>query len=77
MMRTPSSLKSAIVGVFDRFHQPRGWIAAMQILSPIVMHARNDWPYEPFFPNLLDCLRNRPLAAADRSILAGQSCFRK
>jgi len=59
MMRTPSSLESLVGVLIDL--PPRGWMAAGQILSPLMQH--DDWPIDHVFPNLLDCLSEPSLAA--------------
>ncbi len=42
-------------------HPPRGWMAAGQVLSPLMQ--RSDWPVDAFFPAALDLIANPALAA--------------
>ncbi|SMP39173.1 hypothetical protein SAMN06265222_101265 [Neorhodopirellula lusitana] len=59
MMRTPQSLECLNQVLADC--PPRGWMAAGQILSPLMQH--DDWPVETLFPRLLDRLTEPSLAA--------------
>lgn len=59
MMRTPASLTSLVRALSDS--PPRGWMAAGQILSPLMQ--RDDWPVDSLFPRVLDCLGEPSLAA--------------
>ena len=59
MMRTPESLAALVQGLSDS--PPRGWMAAGQILSPLMQY--DDWPIDRVFPALLDCLGEPSLAA--------------
>lgn len=59
MMRTPESLAALLQALVDS--PPRGWMAAGQILSPLMQH--DDWPIDSLYPGLLDCLGEPSLAA--------------
>ncbi|MCM2372384.1 HEAT repeat domain-containing protein [Aporhodopirellula aestuarii] len=59
IIRTPQSLSSLVQILTDS--PPRGWMAAGQILSPLMQHS--DWPVDSVFPALLDCLSEPSLAA--------------
>ncbi len=59
MQRTPESLAALVQALSDS--PPRGWMAAGQILSPLMQH--DDWPVDRVFPGLLDCLGEPSLAA--------------
>lgn len=59
MMRTPESLAALVQALSDS--PPRGWMAAGQILSPLMQH--DDWPIDSLYPELLDCLGEPSLAA--------------
>lgn len=59
MIRTSESLTSLVQTLKDS--PPRGWMAAGQILSPLMQHS--DWPTDSLFPGLLDCLAEPSLAA--------------
>ncbi len=59
MMRTPESLSALVRALSDS--PPRGWMAAGQILSPLMQH--DDWPVDSLFPGVLDCLGEPSLAA--------------
>lgn len=59
LIRTAESLECLNQLLAD--HPPRGWMAAGQILSPLMQHS--DWPIEPLFPNVLDRIVEPSLAA--------------
>ncbi|TWT67351.1 HEAT repeat domain-containing protein [Allorhodopirellula solitaria] len=59
LMRTPESLTALVQTLSDS--PPRGWMAAGQILSPLMQH--DDWPIDRVFPGLLDCLGEPSMAA--------------
>lgn len=59
MMRTNESLRGLNVLLADC--PPRGWMAAGQILSPLMQHS--DWDTDVLFPELLDRLDEPSLAA--------------
>ena len=59
MARTPQSLRGLNQLLADC--PPRGWMAAGQILSPLMQHS--DWPVASLFPELLDRLVEPALAA--------------
>lgn len=59
LIRNEESLKSLNQLLADQ--PPRGWMAAGQILSPLMQHS--DWPTEALFPDLLDRIVEPSLAA--------------
>lgn len=59
MMRTTASLQGLNELLID--YPPRGWMAAGQILSPLMQSS--DWPVDALFPDLLDRLDQPALAA--------------
>jgi hypothetical protein len=59
MMQTRESLAALLQSLSSS--PPRGWMAAGQILSPLMQY--NNWPVDAVFPGLLDCLGEPSLAA--------------
>ncbi|ELP34293.1 HEAT repeat domain-containing protein [Rhodopirellula baltica] len=59
MRRTPESLGVLVTQLGQS--PPKGWMAAAQILSPLMQH--NDWSIDAVFPALLDSISEPSLAA--------------
>ena len=63
---TPQSIAALVQTLTE--HPPRGWMAAGQILSPLMQ--RSGWPVQSLFPAALDLIAN-PAVAAPILDLAG------
>lgn len=59
MIRSDQSLPLLVQSL--RQSPPDQWIAAAQVLSPLMQH--DDWPIESLYPEILDCLQSPALAS--------------